>query len=172
MSVSRAPPLPHQSDSLTLVRILLPILCLIMVLSGNQANHSTKGHLSNRLPVPNDNEIKQEWMFDPVINDEVVHFKVSSSAVTLTDEFAPLHQQLVYRLWVHPGVGRSMSVNTCMPVIVTELNDNDFTFKPQQHIGTHVTQPFTVFKTRVPDYRNAVSSIYRFKKTLIFHYFA
>lgn len=128
-----------------------------MVSSTSQADNNP----SPKTPVCNDNEISKDWMFLPVIKDEVIHFKVASNSLQLEEPFAPLKQKLVYRLYAYPGVGRSMSLDSCFPVIVTELNDNDFGFKQQPLCGTPVSQPYAVFKTRVPDYRNAVSNFFQ-----------
>lgn len=138
-------------------RTILSLATIIMVSSETQAIPVSNNNLLHQKAVVNDNEPSQEWMFKPVVTDEVIHFKVSASSVQVDEQLAPIRPKLRYKLWAYPGVGHSVDIDSGFPVIVTQLNDNDFAYKQQPLSGTHVTQPFSVFKTRVPDYRNAVS---------------
>ena len=103
------------------------------------------------------NSILYDQIFDRVTNDFVIQFKVPDTAFNLKGN--PLKNNLRYKIFAYPSDTPVELLDSIegYPVLVSLLHTNNFQFHNQPAKGVTVNEPYVVFTTRVPSYRQVVS---------------
>lgn len=103
-------------------------------------------------------DVSQHGLFDQVTDDYVIQFKVPDSAFDLKGN--PSKENLRYRVFAYPSDTPVEMLDSIdgFPVFASFLYNNDFKFKLMPNSGISMNDPYVVFMTRVPDFRQVVSS--------------
>jgi hypothetical protein len=122
--------------------------------------------LSDAMIIPKPSSISNDFipdvvhpngLFDQVIYDNVIHFKVPDNAFNMTGMTDK--KRLNYRVFAYPSDTPVEVLDEVdgFPVLVSFLNDHDLKFRNQPNSGISMNNPYVVFMTRVPDFRQVVS---------------